>query len=63
MVGSLKAHNIFRIDIENNRLIYQETLFEGISRIRDIEQGYNGDIYLLLEHGSGGKIIRLVPAD
>ena len=63
LVGSLKARSLFRIDIENNRLVHRETLFESIGRIRDIEQGYNGDIYLLLEHGSGGRIVRLAPAD
>ncbi len=63
LVGSLKARSLFRIRIENNRLVHRETLFEGVGRIRDIEQGYNGDIFLLLEHGSGGRIVRLVPAD
>jgi len=63
LVGSLKARSLFRFEIENNRLVHRETLFEGIGRIRDIEQGYNGDIYLLLEHGSGGRIVRLVPVD
>ena len=63
LVGSLKARSLFRIDIEDNRFVHRETLFEGIGRIRDIEQGYNGDLYLLLEHGSGGQIVRLVPAD
>jgi glucose/arabinose dehydrogenase len=63
LVGSLKARSLFRIDIENNRLVSRETLFEGLGRIRDIEQGFNGEIYLLLEHTAGGKIVRLVPAD
>ena len=63
LVGSLKARSLFRIDIENNELVHRETLFEGLARIRDIEQGFNGDIYLLLEHNSGGRIVRLVPVD
>jgi glucose/arabinose dehydrogenase len=63
LVGSLKARSLFRIEIENNQFVRRETLFEGIGRIRDIEQGYNGDIYLLLEHNSGGRIVRLVPVD
>ena len=63
LVGSLKARSLFRIEIENNQFVRRETLFEGIGRIRDIEQGFNGDIYLLLEHGSGGRIVRLVPVD
>ena len=62
LVGSLKARSLFRIEIENNQLVHRETLFEGVGRIRDIEQGFNGDIYLLLEHSSGGRIVRLVPA-
>ena len=62
-MGSLKARSLFRIEIENNQFVRRETLFDGIGRIRDIEQGFNGDIYLLLEHGSGGRIVRLVPVD
>jgi hypothetical protein len=33
----------------------------GIARIRDVEIGPGGVIYLLLEHASGGRIVRLVP--
>ena len=61
IVGSLKSRSLFRIDIENNRFIETETLFEGIGRIRDVEMGLNGTIYLLFEHGEGGKIVSLVP--
>lgn len=63
LVGSLKSRSLFRIAIENNRLVERETLFEGIGRIRDIEQGFNGEVYLLLEHSAGGRIVRLIPAD
>jgi len=31
--------------------------------LSDIEQGFNGDIYLLFEHNAGGKIVRLVPVE
>jgi glucose/arabinose dehydrogenase len=61
LVGSLKARSLYRIEIENNQFVRRETLFEGVGRIRDIEQGYNGEIYLLLEHKSGGRIVQLVP--
>jgi glucose/arabinose dehydrogenase len=63
LVGSLKARTLFRFDIENNKLVKRETLVEGLGRIRDIEMGVDGNIYLLLENNSGGRIIRLVPAD
>ena len=61
IVGSLKSRSLFRIDIENNRFVETETLFEGIGRIRDVEMGLNGNIYLLFEHGEGGKVVSLVP--
>ena len=60
LVGSLKSRSLFRVDIENNRLVERETLFEGIGRIRDIEQGYNGEVYLLFEHHAGGQIVKLI---
>lgn len=63
LVGSLKARSLFRVEIEGNRFVHRETLFEGIGRIRDIKQGAEGTVYLLLEHGSGGQIVRLVPVD
>lgn len=63
LVGSLKARSLFRIEIEDNQFVQRETLFEGIGRIRDIEQGFDGDIYLLLEHSSGGQIVRVAPVD
>ncbi len=63
LVGSLKARSLFRVEIENNEFVSQELLFDGIGRIRDIEQGPNGDIYLLFEHDAGGKIVRLAPVN
>lgn len=63
LVGSLKARSLFRFVIENNRLVHRETLLEEFSRIRDIEIGYNDDIYLLLEHNAGSQLVRLVPEE
>jgi glucose/arabinose dehydrogenase len=61
VVGSLKARSLFRFEIHNNTLVARETLLEGLAPIRDVEQGYNCEIYLLLEHNSGGRILKLVP--
>lgn len=64
LVGSLKARSLFRVEIDNNnRLVRRETLFAGLARIRDVEQDRNGNIFLLLEHNSGSRIVRLVLAD
>ena len=63
LVGSLKARSLFRVEIDDNQFVSRETLFDGIGRLRDIEQAVNGDIYLLFEHNAGGKIVRLVPVE
>jgi len=64
LVGSLKGAELYRIVLDdNNRYVHSEVLLKRLARIRDIETGPDGNVYLLLEHRSGGQILRLVPAD
>ena len=49
--------------LEDNQVTHIETVLEDFARIRDIETGIDGNVYLLLEHKSGGQIVRLVPGD
>lgn len=63
LVGSLKARSLYRFQIEDNRLVNRETLLDGVVRIRDIEVGYNGEIFLLVEHNSGSQILQMVFAE
>lgn len=63
LVGTLKATELYRMVVEGERIVHSETLLEGLGRIRDIEAGPDGFVYLLLEHASGSRILRLVPAD
>jgi glucose/arabinose dehydrogenase len=63
IVGSLKARSLFRMEIKDNEVIHTETLLKDLARFRDIEIGPRGEIYVLLEHNSGGQIIRLVPSE
>ena len=62
IVGSLKATELYRMVLVDNQMTHMETLIKGLARIRDVELGADGNIYLLLEHASGGQIVRLVPA-
>ena len=41
---------------------HKETLIKDLARIRDVEVGYDGLVYLLLENKAGSKIDRLVPS-
>jgi glucose/arabinose dehydrogenase len=61
LVGSLKATELYRFVIEDDKLVHSELLLKDLARIRDIETGPDGSIYLLLEHGSGSQIVRLTP--
>ncbi len=59
IVGTLRASDLLRVRLANHQLVQQETLLEDVVRFRDIEVGPAGEIYLLLEHDSGGQILKL----
>ncbi len=62
IVGTLKATELYRMEVKGDRIVRRETLLTGLGRIRDVAVGRDGFVYLLLEHKSGGRILRLVPA-
>jgi len=61
LVGSLKAQDLYRIRLRNGVVVEQEALLEDLGRIRDIDVGESGEVYLLIEHQGGGRIVKLVP--
>jgi glucose/arabinose dehydrogenase len=62
-VTSLKGSELYRVVLDrDDKLVSSEVLLSKLARIRDIETGPDGNIYLLLEHKAGGQIVRLVPA-
>jgi glucose/arabinose dehydrogenase/mono/diheme cytochrome c family protein len=63
LVQSLKAASLYRYEFKDNKHIHTETVIDNLTRMRDIEVGPSGEIYLLLEHVSGGRIVRMVPSD
>lgn len=60
LVGSLKFHQIQRLEITDGKVTQQEIMLDGIGRVRAIEQGADGFLYVAVE--TGGKILRLRPA-
>jgi aldose sugar dehydrogenase len=61
LLGSLKGSTLFRLVFDGNRLVHKETLIDDLARIRDVEVGSDGLVYLLLESEAGSRIVRLVP--
>ena len=61
LVGSLKASTLYRVRIEDNKLVEQEKLITDFGRIRDVEMGDDGFVYVVIEHNEAGSLWRLVP--
>ena len=62
IVGTLKATELYRMELKGGRVVHRETLLSGLGRIRDVAVDAGGLVYLLLENQSGSRIVRLVPA-
>ena len=59
-VGGLKSQQLARLKIECNRVAEEERLLRGVvkERVRDVEQGPDGHIYLLTDEEKG-RLLRL----
>ena len=62
LIGSLKGNSLFRLVFDGAEFQRQETLIRDLARIRDVEVGYDGHVYLLLESKGGARIVALRPA-
>jgi glucose/arabinose dehydrogenase len=61
LVGSLTTQSLVRLDLENGRVANEEHYSEGIEgRVRDVQQGPDGLIYLLTDSPQG-RVLRLAP--
>ncbi|GAA4433404.1 PQQ-dependent sugar dehydrogenase [Ravibacter arvi] len=63
LVGSLKFNYIQHVRIDGRKVSGRETVLENIGRVRDIRQGPDEFIYVVVEGKApeGGKIIRILP--
>ena len=61
-VGALRAELLSRLELDGERVVAEERLLEGaLGRIRDVEVGPDGYLYLLTDESNGG-LYRLEPA-
>jgi glucose/arabinose dehydrogenase len=61
LVGSLKFQYLVRCELEGEKVVHQEKLLEGYGRVRNVQQGPDGYIYVALE--GTGLIVKLVPSE
>jgi len=62
LVGSLKFTHLARLELRNGRVVSEQRYLQELGeRIRDVEQGPEGFVYLLTD-SPRGKVLRLRPA-
>jgi aldose sugar dehydrogenase len=59
-VGALAGKQLVRLVISGEKIIAEEQLLRGLARIRDVEQGPDGALYLLTDEANG-MLLKLVP--
>jgi aldose sugar dehydrogenase len=58
-VTALGGQSLRRLVIERNRVVHEEVLFKGLGRVRDVLNGPDGALYVVLN--DPGRIVRMVP--
>jgi aldose sugar dehydrogenase len=56
-VSSLAAQELRRLEVKDGKVIDQEIIFKGLGRMRDVANGPDGFLYVLLQD----RVARLVP--
>lgn len=59
IVGALKYEEVRLLDIEDNRVIHEETILKDAGRVRDVCTAPDGSIYVVLNQPD--EILRLTP--
>ncbi len=62
-VGGLKSGAVSRLEFDGDRVVHEEVLLREVvdDRVRDVEQGPDGFIYLLTDEAEG-RLLRMEPA-
>lgn len=59
MVGALKYEEVKLLHIEDNRVIHEQSIVKNLGRVRDVQTGPDGAVYVVLNNPD--KVIRLTP--
>ena len=63
-VGGMVGTQIARLTMDGQSVVNEETLVKGLGRIRDIRQGTDGYIYIVIDSDAAPQsIVRLEPTD
>jgi glucose/arabinose dehydrogenase len=59
-LGALGAQELLRLVVDGEKVTHQEILFKGIGRVRDVRNGPDGYLYVVLNNPD--RIERIIPA-
>jgi len=57
-IGSLKFEYLERLVIKKNKVVKREKILDKIGRVRDVNQGPDGYLYLNVE---GKGVVKIIP--
>ena len=63
--GGLSGEQVARVVMDGQKSVMEETLHNGLGRVRDVRQGPDGYIYLAIDNRQGGftSVVRLEPVE
>ncbi len=61
LVTSLRFNRLHRLRLKGREVVHEEIVYQGESRVRDVQTGPDGAVYLAVE--GPGRILRLVSLD
>lgn len=61
LVTSLRFNRLHRLRLADTEVVHEEIVYQGESRMRDVQTGPDGAVYLAVE--DPGRILRLVPVE
>ena len=63
LAGGLSGQQVTLIEVDDGEVVREETLVQGIGRVRDVRVGPDGFVYLAIDGRDGAKtpIVRLEP--
>ena len=59
LVGALKYEQVSILDLEGDRVLHEEVILKNLGRVRDVESGPDGAIYVVIN--DPGMIVKLTP--
>jgi aldose sugar dehydrogenase len=61
-VGGHATNDLVRLELNGERVVGEERLLvDRKERVRDVRQGPDGALYVLTDHNTAGKLLKLVP--